>query len=298
MQRLQPVGPVDPYGRVTRLQPHGPGQHLNGSIEIAVPGLGNRRLVESVCLGARRRCRSGHHADGGGADKKSPYAGSHPPRHGGLEVPAHRPHGMACSAGEPLERETGFEPATPSLEGSRSSQLSYSRVTRIARASALVIRRATPHRGLCASHLCRASTPHASARTGWWGEEDLNLRRHEPTDLQSAPFGRLGISPGFRGVSPETCVHIAIEARYGGAGGGNRTPDPLITNQLLYLLSYASRQSDSIFKQIALCKYFLRLPSERRATPPSSSKGGAFYPQDRTPVNPDRRITAASAGRR
>ena len=25
-----------------------------------------------------------------------------------------------------------------------------------------------------------------------------------------------------------------------GAGGGNRTPDPLITNQLLYLLSYAS----------------------------------------------------------
>ncbi len=27
-----------------------------------------------------------------------------------------------------LERETGFEPATPSLEGSRSSQLSYSRM--------------------------------------------------------------------------------------------------------------------------------------------------------------------------
>ena len=28
-----------------------------------------------------------------------------------------------------MERETGFEPATPSLEGSRSSQLSYSRQT-------------------------------------------------------------------------------------------------------------------------------------------------------------------------
>jgi hypothetical protein len=27
-----------------------------------------------------------------------------------------------------MERETGFEPATPSLEGLRSSQLSYSRV--------------------------------------------------------------------------------------------------------------------------------------------------------------------------
>ena len=27
-----------------------------------------------------------------------------------------------------MERETGFEPATPSLEGWRSSQLSYSRI--------------------------------------------------------------------------------------------------------------------------------------------------------------------------
>src|SRR5512136_105499 len=29
----------------------------------------------------------------------------------------------------------------------------------------------------------------------WWGEEDLNLRRRSPADLQSAPFGHLGISP-------------------------------------------------------------------------------------------------------
>ena len=27
------------------------------------------------------------------------------------------------------------------------------------------------------------------------------------------------------------------------AGGGNRTPDPLITNQMLYQLSYASRHT-------------------------------------------------------
>jgi hypothetical protein len=47
------------------------------------------------------------------------------------------------------------------------------------------------------------------------------------------------------------------EARYGGAGGGNRTPDPLITNQPLYLLSYASRQSPSIFKGLPLGKSFL-----------------------------------------
>src|SRR5215470_7627888 len=29
----------------------------------------------------------------------------------------------------------------------------------------------------------------------WWGEEDLNPRRRPPADLQSAPFGHLGISP-------------------------------------------------------------------------------------------------------
>ena len=29
----------------------------------------------------------------------------------------------------------------------------------------------------------------------WWGEQDLNLRRHEPTDLQSAPFDHFGIPP-------------------------------------------------------------------------------------------------------
>ena len=42
------------------------------------------------------------------------------------------------------------------------------------------------------------------------------------TDLQSAPFGHSGISP------------------YYGAGDGTRTRDLLITNQLLYLLSYSS----------------------------------------------------------
>ena len=46
----------------------------------------------------------------------------------------------------------------------------------------------------------------------------------EPADLQSAPFDRSG-------TSPDTPIH--------GASEGNRTPDPLITNQLLCHLSYA-----------------------------------------------------------
>ena len=45
----------------------------------------------------------------------------------------------------------------------------------------------------------------------------------EPADLQSAPFDRSGTSP-----DPLT-----------EASEGNRTPDPLITSQLLYHLSYA-----------------------------------------------------------
>jgi hypothetical protein len=65
------------------------------------------------------------------------------------------------------ERETGFEPATPSLEGLRSSQLSYSRVY---------------------------ASQHSSV-SGLWREEDSNLRRRTPADLQSAPFGHSGISP-------------------------------------------------------------------------------------------------------
>jgi hypothetical protein len=43
-----------------------------------------------------------------------------------------------------------------------------------------------------------------------------------------------------------------------GAGGGNRTPDLLITNQLLYLLSYASSQTIIIFQSLPADKKILR----------------------------------------
>jgi hypothetical protein len=78
-----------------------------------------------------------------------------------------------------LERETGFEPATPSLEGSCSSQLSYSRPFYLRdllsdddRACIFVFK-------------------------SWWRGEDSNLRRHKPADLQSAPVGRFGTSPRY-----------------------------------------------------------------------------------------------------
>ena len=53
------------------------------------------------------------------------------------------------------------------------------------------------------------------------------------TDLQSAPFGRSGTPP----------YEI-------GAGGRIRTPDLLITNQLLYRLSYTSTSGLSLERKM------------------------------------------------
>ena len=72
-------------------------------------------------------------------------------------------------------------------------------------------------------HLCLClEATLAAPWSVWWGEQDSNLRSRKTADLQSAPVGRLGISP-----EP---IH--------GANEGTRTPDRLITNQLLYQLSY------------------------------------------------------------
>ncbi len=59
------------------------------------------------------------------------------------------------------------------------------------------------------------------------GEGGFEPPKSLTTDLQSAPFGHSGTLP------------------YYGAGGRTRTPDLLITNQLLYQLSYTSTFSCS-----------------------------------------------------
>ena len=60
----------------------------------------------------------------------------------------------------------------------------------------------------------------------WWERMDSDHRSRKTTDLQSAPFGHSGTLP-----------YLILK---GGAGGRIRTPDLLITNQLLYQLSYTS----------------------------------------------------------
>ena len=42
-------------------------------------------------------------------------------------------------------------------------------------------------------------------------------------------------------AAPPVRIPISITPSLPGAGEGNRTPDPLITNQMLYQLSYASK---------------------------------------------------------
>ena len=71
----------------------------------------------------------------------------------------------------------------------------------------------------------------------------------EPADLQSAPFDRSGTPPtgahilvtAIRPSSPHRTIAGAPAPLLDtGAGERIRTPDRLITNQLLYQLSYAS----------------------------------------------------------
>ena len=66
------------------------------------------------------------------------------------------------------------------------------------------------------------------------GEDGFEPSKSVTTDLQSAPFGRSGILP---------YINPTEAGSFCGAGGRLRTPDLLITNQLLYLLSYTSTES-------------------------------------------------------
>ena len=70
----------------------------------------------------------------------------------------------------------------------------------------------------------------AIAGTFLVGEGGFEPPKPKATDLQSAPFDRSGIPP------------YKI-----GAGGRIRTPDLLITNQLLYQLSYTSSSNSRIY---------------------------------------------------
>ena len=64
------------------------------------------------------------------------------------------------------------------------------------------------------------------------GEDGFEPSKQEAADLQSVPFGHSGIPPY------ELSKSVLL-----GAGRRTRTPDLLITNQLLYQLSYTSNSN-------------------------------------------------------
>ena len=99
--------------------------------------------------------------------------------------------------------------------------------------AALTCRRHVIHsRSASNPRFTKAHTKHKTHPDGWVlclvGEGGFEPPKALPADLQSVPFGHSGIPPYSDADSK------------GGAGGRIRTPDLLITNQLLYLLSYTS----------------------------------------------------------
>ena len=72
----------------------------------------------------------------------------------------------------------------------------------------------------------------------------------EPADLQSAPFGHSGTPPEIEpGILREWHDDVNKYRQEFGAGDRSRTYDLLITNQLLYQLSYTSILAMAIWAQ-------------------------------------------------
>ena len=130
-----------------------------------------------------------------------------------------------------VERETRLELATSSLEGWSSTNW---------------------------------ATPACFLVLLWWGE-DLNLRSRTTSDLQSDPFGHSGTPPNPFHLVFTTCLTrlyqglillisffliCKLSSNSVGAGDGTWTRDRLITNQMLYQLSYTSNRAiDGFFTE-------------------------------------------------
>ena len=86
----------------------------------------------------------------------------------------------------------------------------------------------------------KAAVP-AAQRLYLVGAGGFEPPKSSTTDLQSAPFGHSGTLPYW---SRQKVSHEQLLPERGGAGRRTRTPDLLITNQLLYQLSYTSTISN------------------------------------------------------
>ena len=128
------------------------------------------------------------------------------------------------------ERETGLEPATPSLEGWRSTRLSYSRLVPWCAQSSPVRERVCYHPSRRSPSRC----------------EEAVCASHAGDSLgEQSPSGEWRIRTSV-GISRQIYSLLPLAARatlpliQTRAGARIRTADLLITNQLLSQLSYAS----------------------------------------------------------
>ena len=80
----------------------------------------------------------------------------------------------------------------------------------------------------------RARRPLGSSGSALVGDGGFEPPKALPADLQSVPFGHSGNPP----------YAIGLNLKADGAGRRTRTPDLLITNQLLYQLSYTSDSNE------------------------------------------------------
>jgi hypothetical protein len=134
-------------------------------------------------------------------------------------MPGDEPPGEAVyherASASRVERETGIEPATNSLEGCDSTTELLPPSSRVERPSTSArLRRANPPsvtrntRDRTAMRMPSRRPPHGLERArqpklrgttsrseGWWRGKDSNLRSPRATDLQSAAFDRFATSP-------------------------------------------------------------------------------------------------------
>ncbi len=127
--------------------------------------------------------------------------------HGGLPW-----KNLICFRQKKLERETRVELATPCLEGRYSSQLSYPRPTQT------------------------FATKYLNG-----GQGRIRTFVDRSQQIYSLPPLATRAPTHFKNVMYLASVHSQISPKdENGAGNGTRTRNLLITNQLLYQLSYAS----------------------------------------------------------
>jgi hypothetical protein len=112
---------------------------------------------------------------------------------------------FACIRERRMERETGIEPATNSLEGCDSTT-ELLPPTRLGRFASLTATAGTPAASLQPTRYFRnlltgALNLHAR-KEGWWGGEGSNLRSPKAAGLQPAAIDRSATSP-IRGPSSQ-----------------------------------------------------------------------------------------------